>query len=163
MSMRWVTKYFYLRRILCLRFASRKLSPKFVGPIRILEFRGKNAVKIEPVMDKSKTSSGCPLFLSGSGGLSCTTPRRWSAISCGVRRRCDGMGPDAVGCWSCELEDADGATCLRLYASWRRLSCGRTGVRGGGAPASHGTIEGIKYYCQRGIPSTLQPRKCRTS
>ena len=31
-----------------LRLASRKLSPKFVGPFRILELRGKNAVKIEP-------------------------------------------------------------------------------------------------------------------
>jgi hypothetical protein len=31
-----------------LRLPSRKLSPKFVGPFRILELRGKNAVKIEP-------------------------------------------------------------------------------------------------------------------
>jgi hypothetical protein len=31
-----------------LRLASRKLSPKFVGPFRILELRGKNAVQIEP-------------------------------------------------------------------------------------------------------------------
>jgi hypothetical protein len=31
-----------------LRLASRKLSPKFVGPFRILELRGRNAVKIEP-------------------------------------------------------------------------------------------------------------------
>jgi hypothetical protein len=56
------------------------------------------------------------------------------------------MGPDAVGCWSWELEDAGGATCLHLYASWRRLRCGRTrvpepvsweraGGGGGGAPA----------------------------
>jgi hypothetical protein len=54
-----------------------------------------------------------------------------------VRRRCDGMGPDAEGCWSWELEDAGGATCLRLYASWRRLSCGRTTVpdRGPGSGA----------------------------
>jgi len=67
-------------------------------------------------------------------------------MSCCVRRRCDGMGPDAVGCWSWEVEDAGRASCLRLYASWRRLSCGRTRVPelaswaradggGGGAPA----------------------------
>ena len=31
-----------------LRLPSRKLSPKFVGPFRILELRGKNAVKIKP-------------------------------------------------------------------------------------------------------------------
>jgi hypothetical protein len=31
-----------------LRLASKKLSPKFVGPFRILELRGKNAVKIQP-------------------------------------------------------------------------------------------------------------------
>ena len=31
-----------------LRLASKKLSPRFVGPFRILELRGKNAVKIEP-------------------------------------------------------------------------------------------------------------------
>ena len=49
-------------------------------------------------------------------------------MSCCVRRRCDGMGPDAVDCWSLELEDAGRASCLRLYASWRRLSCGRTRV-----------------------------------
>jgi hypothetical protein len=31
-----------------LRLPSRKLSPKFVGPFRIVELRGKNAVKIQP-------------------------------------------------------------------------------------------------------------------
>ncbi len=31
-----------------LRLPSNKLSPKFVGPFRILELRGKNAVKIKP-------------------------------------------------------------------------------------------------------------------
>jgi hypothetical protein len=31
-----------------LRLASKKLSPKFVGPFCILELRGKNAVKIQP-------------------------------------------------------------------------------------------------------------------
>jgi hypothetical protein len=31
-----------------LRLPSRKLSPKFIGPFRILELRGKNAVKIKP-------------------------------------------------------------------------------------------------------------------
>ena len=31
-----------------LRLPSRKLSPKFVGPFRILELRGRNAVKIQP-------------------------------------------------------------------------------------------------------------------
>ena len=31
-----------------LRLPSNKLSPKFVGPFRILELRGKHAVKIEP-------------------------------------------------------------------------------------------------------------------
>ncbi len=67
-------------------------------------------------------------------------------VSCCVTRRCDGMGPDAVGCWSWELEDAEGATCLRLYDSWRWLSCGRmrlpepvswerAGGGGGGVPA----------------------------
>ena len=33
---------------MALRLPSRKLSPKFVGPFRILELRGRNAVKIEP-------------------------------------------------------------------------------------------------------------------
>jgi len=33
---------------IALRLPSRKLSPKFVGPFRIVELRGKNAVKIEP-------------------------------------------------------------------------------------------------------------------
>lgn len=31
-----------------LRLASRKLSPKFIGPFRIIELLGKNAVRIEP-------------------------------------------------------------------------------------------------------------------
>jgi hypothetical protein len=33
---------------LVLRLDSKKLSPKFVGPFRILELCGKNAVKIQP-------------------------------------------------------------------------------------------------------------------
>ena len=33
---------------IALRLPSRKLSPKFVGPFRIVELRGKNAVKIKP-------------------------------------------------------------------------------------------------------------------
>jgi transposase InsO family protein len=33
---------------IALRLPSRKLSPKFVGPFRIVELRGKNAVKIQP-------------------------------------------------------------------------------------------------------------------
>jgi hypothetical protein len=33
---------------MALRLPSRKLSPKFVGPFRILELRGKNVVKIQP-------------------------------------------------------------------------------------------------------------------
>ena len=31
------------------------------------------------------------------------------------------MGPGAVGCWSWELEDAGGATCLRLYVEAVKL------------------------------------------
>jgi hypothetical protein len=31
-------------------------------------------------------------------------------VSCYVRRRCDGMGLGLVGCWSWELEDAEGET-----------------------------------------------------
>jgi hypothetical protein len=32
-------------------------------------------------------------------------------------------GPDTVGCWSWEIEDDGRASCLRLYVSWRQLSC----------------------------------------
>jgi hypothetical protein len=48
MSMLWVTKCLYLRRISCYDWQVANLVPSFVGPFRILELRGKNAVKIEP-------------------------------------------------------------------------------------------------------------------
>ena len=83
-------------------------------------------------------------------------------MSCCVRRRCDGMGPDAVGCWSWEVEDAGRASCLRLYASWRRLSCGRTRVPelaswaradggGGGAPAFAAALPPAADGCAGGF------------
>jgi hypothetical protein len=60
-------------------------------------------------------------------------------------------GARRMGCWSWELEDTGGATCLLVYASWRLLSCGRTRVPepvswervdcgGGGAPALAATL-----------------------
>ena len=64
-------------------------------------------------------------------------------MSCCVRRRCDGMGPEAVGCWSWELEGREvcmyvclmEAVELRKDEGSRPVSWARAGGGGGDAPA----------------------------
>jgi hypothetical protein len=63
------------------------------------------------------------------------------AVSCCVRRRCDGMGPDAVGCRSWELEDAGGGNlspllCLVEAGKLRKEQCSIMSCAGVGRSAA---------------------------
>jgi hypothetical protein len=71
-----------------------------------------------------------------------------------MRRRCDGMGPDAVGCWSWQLEDAGGGNLSPLVCLVEAVKLWKEGARTGVLGA-----RGRRWWWCAGVGRSA-PREC---